>query len=83
MESAREAVYLYGVLVEKSPNDYKIDLAAALDNLAVCLSGLGEINEALDAAQEAVNLYRNFVSESPDENRRDLAISLSNLAIIG
>ena len=80
LESAREAVYLYGVLVEKSPNDYKIDLAAALDNLAVCLSGLGEINEALDAAQEAVNLYRNFVSESPDENRRDLAISLSNLA---
>ena len=80
LESAREAVYLYGVLVEKSPNDYEIDLAAALDNLAVCLLGLGEINEALDVAQEAVNLYRSFVSESPDENRRDLAISLSNLA---
>ena len=80
LESARNAVYLYRVLVEKIPNDYEIDLAAALDNLAVCLLGLGEINEALDVAQEAVNLYRSFVSESPDENRRDLAISLSNLA---
>ena len=80
LESAREAVNLYGVLVDEFPHEYEMDLAAALDNLAVCLSGLGELSEALDVAQEAVDLYRNFVSEAPNENRRDLAISLSNLA---
>ena len=80
LESAREAVKLYGVLVEEFPQDCEIDLAEALDNLAVCLSSLGELSEALAVAQEAVDLYRNFVSQSPGENRHDLAISLSNLA---
>ena len=80
LESAREAVKLYGVLVEEFPQDCEIDLAEALDNLAVCLSSLGELSEALDVAQEAVDLCRSLASESPDKYELQLANALVVLA---
>ena len=58
LKHAREAVQSYRELAEASPEAYTPDLAASLNNLANCLSAVGERGEALVAAREAVELYR-------------------------
>lgn len=51
-------------------------LARALSNLAICLSELGQWEEALTVAQEAVELYRALAAAQPEAFRPDLASSL-------
>ena len=77
---AREAVELYRVLAEASPQAYTPDLAASLNNLANRLSAVGERGEALRVAREAVELRRVLAEASPQAYTPDLAASLSNLA---
>ncbi|MBI3246825.1 MAG: tetratricopeptide repeat protein [Deltaproteobacteria bacterium] len=55
-------------------------LASSLNNLANCLSDLGQREEALAAAREAVALYRQLAAARPDAFVPDLAMSLNNLA---
>ena len=54
---------------------------AALNNLANCLSDVGQRQEALAPAQEAADLYRELAAKAPDAYRPDLAMALNNLAI--
>ena len=77
---AREAVELYRVLAEASPQAYTPDLARSLNNLANCLSEVGERGEALGVAREAVRLRRELAEASPQAYTPALAMSLSNLA---
>ena len=55
------------------------DLATALNNLGIRLSGLGRREEALAATGEAVDLYRRLATARPDAFEPDLARSLTNL----
>ena len=77
---AREAVELYRLLAEASPQAYRPDLAMSLSNLAIRLSEVGERGEALAVAREAVELYRVLAQASPQAYTPDLARSLNNLA---
>ena len=52
----------------------------ALNNLAICLSEVGQRQEALGPAQEAADLYRELAAKAPDAYRPDLAGALNNLA---
>ena len=79
---AREAVELYRALAEASPAAYNPDLAGSLNNLANCLSGVGDREGALGAAREAVDLYRGLAEASPAAYTPNLAASLNNLANI-
>ena len=80
--AAREAVELYRVLADDSPQVYASDLAMSLNNLANRLSAVGEPGEALEAAREAVELYRVLAEDSPAAYTPNLAASLNNLANI-
>src|ERR1700677_2662432 len=52
----------------------------SLNNLASCLSALGQREEALAAIEEAVTTYRTLARTRPDAFLPDLALSLNNLA---
>ena len=80
LKHARDGVQSYRVLAEVSPVAYTPDLAASLNNLANCLSALGDRDGALGAAREAVELYRGLAEASPQAYTPDLAASLNNLA---
>jgi hypothetical protein len=55
-------------------------LAAALTNLSMRLSAVGQRQEALASGQEAVDLYRALADKAPDAYRPALAMALNNLA---
>ena len=78
---AREAVELYRGLAEASPAAYTPDLAGSLNNLAKCLSGVGDREDALVVVREAVELRRALAEASPAVYTPDLAGSLNNLAV--
>ena len=56
-------------------------LAAALNNLAIRLSAVGQRQEALGPAQEAADLYRELAAKAPDAYRPDLASALTTWPI--
>ena len=56
-------------------------LASALNNLANCLSEVGQREAALAPAKEAAALYRELAAKAPDAYRPALAMALNNLAI--
>ncbi len=56
-------------------------LAGWLDNLGVCLSALGQPEQALACAKEAVDLYRTLAEANPDAHRPRLAGALTNLSL--
>ncbi|MDD3482636.1 tetratricopeptide repeat protein [Azovibrio restrictus] len=66
-----------------SAGEYPEQRAKALNNLAVCLSELGDAAsraEALEYAREAVKTYRGLADSQPSAYLPDLAMSLNNLA---
>jgi tetratricopeptide (TPR) repeat protein len=81
LAAAEEAVGVYRRLVERNPAAYEPDLAGALNNLGICLSGLGRREEALAATEQAVGVYRRLVERNPAAYEPDLAGSLNNLGI--
>jgi tetratricopeptide (TPR) repeat protein len=70
---------VYRELAAASPDRYRPDLAAALNNLSVRFSELGRPAEALPAIEETVTIHRELVAASPGRYRPDLAQSLTNL----
>ncbi|ERH32566.1 tetratricopeptide repeat protein, partial [Actinomyces sp. oral taxon 877 str. F0543] len=80
LEATREAAGLYRTLATESPAAHTPDLAMSLNNLANCLSAVGESGEALEAAREAVGLYRGLAEAAPRAYMPDLATSLNTLA---
>ena len=50
-----------------------------LNNLGVCLSDVGQFDEALKAAEKAEGLWRSLAEKQPDAYTADWATSLSNL----
>jgi tetratricopeptide (TPR) repeat protein len=76
-----EAVAMYRELAAASPDRYRPNLAASLDNLSVHFSAMGRPAEALSASEEAVAMYRELAAASPDRHRPNLAPSLDNLGV--
>ncbi|WP_203351777.1 tetratricopeptide repeat protein [Streptomyces sp. Sge12] len=63
-----------------NPTAYEPDLARALSNLGIYLSGVGRRAEALDAVEEAVEVHRRLadpVTGNPTAYEPDLATSLT------
>jgi hypothetical protein len=58
-----------------------LELAAAVNNLAVDLSEAARPNEALAAAREAVELYRELFSTDRDTRLFIFVISMSNFTL--
>ena len=58
----------------------RVILASALNNLATCLSTLGQHANALTAIREAIPIYRKFAAVHPDMLRPKLAMSLMNMS---
>ncbi|MCB9388878.1 MAG: tetratricopeptide repeat protein [Acidimicrobiia bacterium] len=65
LQPATQAANLYRTLAEQNPAAYNPDLASALNNLAVRLSGVGRRDEALQPATEAVQLRRKLAEQNP------------------
>ncbi|MHA6759365.1 tetratricopeptide repeat protein [Streptacidiphilus sp. PAMC 29251] len=63
-----------------TPAAYLPDLAAASNNLALSLAGVGQREAALAPAQEAADTYRALAQANPAAYLPDLATSLNNLA---
>ncbi len=80
LDTARQAVDLYGRLAQQRPDVFEPDLAMSLNNLANTLSQVGSRDEALDTARQAVELRRRLAQQRPDVFEPDLATSLNNLA---
>ncbi|MFD9398160.1 tetratricopeptide repeat protein [Streptomyces sp. NPDC060011] len=68
-------------LTEVNPAAYLPDLAGALNNLAIRLSGVGRREEALAPAEEAATTYRALAAANPAAYLPDLAMALNTLAI--
>lgn len=62
------------------PDAFRPNLATSLNNLAGCLSELGQREPALAAAQEAVDLYHELSTAQPEAFQPDLAVSSAVLA---
>ena len=67
-------------LAAASPDRYRPDLAAALNDLGVTLSELGRPADALPVTRGGAT-YRELAAVSPDRYRPDLAAALSNLGV--
>jgi tetratricopeptide (TPR) repeat protein len=52
----------------------------SLNNLAACLSAVGQREAALAPAREAAEIYRELAAKAPDAYRQGLALALNNLA---
>jgi Tetratricopeptide repeat len=77
-------------LTVASPDRYRPDLAAALDNLGVRFSELGRPADALPVIEEAVASYRELAAATPtwglllcqqDDDRLGQARALQNLGV--
>jgi len=82
MEAFQETVEAFRPLQKMAPDAFEPDLAAALNNLASCLSQMGRRGEALTAAEEAVEIRRRLAQARPQVFERDLAESLRQAAEI-
>jgi tetratricopeptide (TPR) repeat protein len=76
-----DAVAAYRELADTHPGRYRADLATALTNLALRLSGLGRTEEAVAAGQEALTIRRELDEADPDRFRAELATCLVSLGI--
>jgi tetratricopeptide (TPR) repeat protein len=76
-----EAVGMYRELAEADPGRYRPDLAQSLASLAVRLSALGRLAEAVQVTEEAVAIYRELAGADPGRYRPGLAQSLAGLGI--
>ncbi|MFJ6722473.1 tetratricopeptide repeat protein [Streptomyces sp. NPDC091259] len=74
-----EAVRITRLTAEKSPADFRPDLAAMLHNLGIQLSRVGRYQEALDAGSEALALYRQLAQQEPKLHINGLANALDGL----
>ncbi|MEV4066535.1 tetratricopeptide repeat protein [Nonomuraea dietziae] len=72
----REAVALF-----RATPGARAGLARALNNLYICLSRLGRLDEAHAAITEEVELNRVLARNDPGRHNAELAASLSNLSI--
>ncbi|QRV93748.1 hypothetical protein RhiJN_21766 [Ceratobasidium sp. AG-Ba] len=75
----REVVSLYRK-ASKATTGSPAKLASSLIQLDICLSMLGQHQEALASVQEAVELYQQLAKESPRIYSYDFATSLNNLS---
>jgi tetratricopeptide (TPR) repeat protein len=81
LAAEQEAVAVYRELADTNPGKYRADLATALTNLGLRLSGLGRTEEALEAGQEALTIRRDLDAADPDGYRAELATCLVSLGI--
>jgi tetratricopeptide (TPR) repeat protein len=79
--ATEEAVGRYRELARADPGRYRPDLAQSLTGLAVRLSALGRLDEALQVTEEAVAVYRELAGADPGKYRPELAQSLASLGI--
>ncbi|MFI6158279.1 tetratricopeptide repeat protein, partial [Kitasatospora sp. NPDC051170] len=68
-------------LSEANSAAYLPDLASALNNLAIRVSGVGRREEAVAPAEEAADIYRGLAQVNSAAYLADLAMALNNLAI--
>ncbi|MER5630863.1 tetratricopeptide repeat protein [Streptomyces nitrosporeus] len=80
LRHSREAASLYRGLAGSRPEEYRADLAGALNVLADRLADTGDRAEALATAREAVALNRALAGQHPAVFLLELAKSLNNLA---
>ncbi|MET9961738.1 tetratricopeptide repeat protein [Streptomyces sp. NPDC006326] len=71
----------YRALAEYDPATFLPQLATALNNLSVCLGGVGRGEESLAAIQEAADHYRGLAEADPDGYLPILALALNNLSV--
>ena len=69
----------FRALAEANPTAYLLDLASALNNLAMRLAGAGQREAALAPAQEAADLSRSLVQAGCTAHLPELAAILGNL----
>ncbi len=77
----RVALERFRELAEADPEEYLPELAVALNDTAVTLSGSGS-SEALGVSKEAVESYRELVKEDPEEYLPGLALALNNASAV-
>lgn len=82
LEDSCEAVELLRSLVDKSPDIYTANLAAALTVRAKVLFLVGDCGDARAISKEAVGLYRELAKVFPVVYSSSLAMALSDLAKI-
>ena len=80
-QATGEAVTVYRELDAAIPGRYGADLAAALTDLGIWLSGLGRPEDALAAGQEALTIRRELAAAGPESSRADLASCLVTLGV--
>ncbi|MFE2927198.1 tetratricopeptide repeat protein [Streptomyces goshikiensis] len=56
-------------------------LARSLNNLGICLSGMGRWDEALARTDQAVEIYERWARRSPEDHEPALAAALSNRGV--
>ncbi|MQY30695.1 tetratricopeptide repeat protein [Nocardia aurantia] len=78
LEASAAAIASLRALAADDPGTHGPELAAALDNLAVLLSGFGQHDEALEPAQEALRRYRALAAADPQTHEPELALALLN-----
>ena len=81
LPATEEAVAIYRELASTDPDQYRPDLARALDHLGIVFRELARPADALPATEEAVAIHRELASTDPHQYRPDLADALDNLGI--
>ncbi|MBV2156478.1 tetratricopeptide repeat protein [Kitasatospora sp. SUK 42] len=77
----RALVDRHRALVGENSSGYLSDLAMALNNLSVCLSEVGQREEALAISRDATGHYRTLADANPDAHLPNLAMALNNLSV--
>ena len=72
MKATQEAVDIRRKLAQDRPKAFLPDLAAALNNLGIRHSALGQREAAMKATQEATGIYRKLAAQYPDVFAKDL-----------
>jgi hypothetical protein len=81
MEAAQEALTLYWELAAGQPKEFRPDLAAVQNTLALLFADAGRHEEALAAAEEAHAAYRELGEQAPGRFREEMASTQDVLAI--
>ena len=72
----------YRRLSQGRPEEYSLQLARSLSNLATYRSQLGDYSEAVAISRESIGLLRNLATSDPGRYEPDLARALNNSTVV-
>jgi tetratricopeptide (TPR) repeat protein len=75
----QEALGIRRELARQSPEVYRPEVAATLNNLGNVQNDLNDLEAARQSYEEALGSYRELVRERPEVYRPDMAMTLNNL----